>query len=466
MRPYVTRRQNELVMEASRAFPQSLPCGHVLCAVSGGSDSVALLEIMSLLRDRYDLTVSAACIDHGVRKAAATELEHVRRLARERDVPFYESRVENPERDDEAYLRELRYAHLDRIARRINADWLATGHTRDDQIETILFRMFRGAGRRGMSGIALCDRGLVRPLLRAGREQLRDFLRSRGVAWCEDESNDDPAYTRNRIRHELRPTIEKTLGTAGVARLPLLAERWRDEEAYLEQQAGRWRAYAVRDSTEHGSYVDIVALDEAPAALRARVLRAWLRDVCGGAEPGIAGLEALETLLAEPGEDRRIDIGGICALTRGGRLTAQAAETAASFVERRLLTDSVDIVVGPGSRWTLRVDPAPEGPRAQLQAPWAEEVDIDRGALDGGLEIRCAAADDAIQTPDSGRIGVPDFLSRMGVPYEAAQAWPVLVRASSLLWVPGAGAAQFQGGTSAGTSGTPVVRFTWRRTRC
>lgn len=453
-------------MEASRAFPDSAPRGHVLCAVSGGSDSVALLEIMGLLRDRHKLTVSAACIDHGLREAAATELEHVRRLARERDVPFYESRVESPDREDEAYLRELRYAHLDRIARRIDADWIATGHTRDDQIETILFRMFRGAGRRGMSGIALSDRGLIRPLLRTGREQLREFLRSRGIAWCEDESNNNPDYARNRIRHELRPVIEKTLGTAGVARLPLLAERWRAEEAYLEQQAGRWRAYAVRESTTQGSYIDIVALNEAPAALRARVLRGWLRDVCGGAEPGMAGLEALETLLAEPGEERRIDIGGICALTRGYRLTAQAVETAGSFIERRLLTDSLDIVVGPGARWTLRVDPAPEGPRAQLQAPWAEEVDIDRGDVDAGVEIRCAAARDAIQTPESGRLGVPDFLSRMGVPYEAAQAWPVVVRGGSLLWVPGAGMAQNPSGKSAENSNTTVVRFAWRRTPC
>jgi len=195
----------------------------VLVALSGGADSVAmfLLLLEASRSGRIPLRLSAAHLHHGLRGAEADEdLEFVRTLAREAGVPLFVGRadVEAHARKEKTGIEEAgrfaRYGFLLSQARRTGARFVATGHTRDDQAETVLFRLRRGAGLRGIAGILpvfpLDPEGgilAVRPLLSTTREEITAFLRARTVGWREDSSNSDLRFARNRIRHRLLPFL-------------------------------------------------------------------------------------------------------------------------------------------------------------------------------------------------------------------------------------------------------------------
>ncbi len=188
-----------------------------LVAVSGGSDSVGLLRLLHRSGEPLGLRLSVAHLDHGVRGAEArADAEFVGALASSLGLPFYLGTWQ-PTRAAhfEADARQARYDWLAEIAKGpAAADVIATGHTRDDQAETILHRILRGTGMRGLSGIpthrVLCSRPplrLVRPLLGVSRGEIRDYLGSMNQVFCEDMSNADQSRTRARIRQDLLPKL-------------------------------------------------------------------------------------------------------------------------------------------------------------------------------------------------------------------------------------------------------------------
>ena len=194
--------------------------GHrVLVAVSGGSDSLALLEIMHDLAGPMDLALAVAWFDHGIRP-----VERDRRIVERRcaalDLALFAGRGNVPKQAArskagiEETARRMRYAFLEETATAWEADRIALGHTRNDQVETILHHVIRGAGARGLAGMpALRDR-YVRPLLRCDRSELRLLLRDRGIRWAADETNRDNSILRNRIRNLLLPNLRRRYNPA------------------------------------------------------------------------------------------------------------------------------------------------------------------------------------------------------------------------------------------------------------
>lgn len=300
----------------------------VLVAVSGGSDSTALLEILANLPRSRRPGLSVAYVDHGTQpdrhlREAAQVATHAQRLG----LDSHCLHTGNPGHSDEAALRAMRYTALEDCAAQVGCRWIATGHTLDDQIETILFRLLRGSGRLGMGGIAP-RRGLwIRPLLAIRREELQAILSRRGLSWSEDPSNADRRYTRNRLRSDLVPSIEAEIGGAGLARLARASRRWREEDRLLEDLAGRDYAYAVRDGA-----VDLVALRGSQAPLRARVLRRWLREAGVAGAIDLAHVEALEALARSDEDSGSIDLPGLTIRRRSGRLTARLRSSPAPSV--------------------------------------------------------------------------------------------------------------------------------------
>ncbi len=195
-----------------------LPQGaRVVVAVSGGADSLALLHALAALHHQYPLELTAAYVDHGLRPEE-TEAEEslVQDRAAALGLAFHALRVDvtgRAARDGlslEHAAREERYAALRTLAARLGAPLIAVGHTADDQVENLLLRLLRGAGRRGLSGMRPREGDLVRPLLTATRAQVIDFLASLGLHHLEDSSNRDDRFWRNRLRHEVLPGLEKT----------------------------------------------------------------------------------------------------------------------------------------------------------------------------------------------------------------------------------------------------------------
>src|SRR5882724_4712273 len=208
------------------------PGDRVLCAVSGGPDSMALLHALWELRDRWHLTLEVATIDHGLRPAARAEAQQV--AARAADLGLRWHLVTVDVRGARAragrgaswqdVARRLRLASLVDLADAIGAGSIALGHQADDQVETILFRILRGTGVRGLAGIPYRRERFVRPLLDVSREEVLAYLRRRSIPFIEDPSNADPRFTRARLRHQVLPALRAENPRIGEALRALAAD--------------------------------------------------------------------------------------------------------------------------------------------------------------------------------------------------------------------------------------------------
>jgi tRNA(Ile)-lysidine synthase len=196
----------------------------VLVAVSGGPDSMALLHVLAGLRRRGAFGLFAHGVDHGLRPEASTELDLAARFAASLDVPFSRTSVNvSPGGNLQSRARDARWAALREAAGRIGADRIATGHHADDRAETMLMRILRGTGVRGLAVLPPRDKDKIRPMFRARRQDVLAHLTRHRVPWVDDPSNRDPRFLRARVRQELLPALER-LSPNVVAHLCALAD--------------------------------------------------------------------------------------------------------------------------------------------------------------------------------------------------------------------------------------------------
>src|SRR5579862_4935413 len=193
-------------------FPPGVRVG---VAVSGGADSVFLLHALLELAPRWNLHLAVVHIDHGVRGAASrADADFVQDLAARHNLPFHLRRADVPSIDGnlEQAARRVRQAFFAELVATGAVDRIATGHTRSDQAETVLYRILRGSGLAGLSGILpVTQERVVRPLLDLDRGEIECWLRTRNIAWREDETNQVLPYAKNRPPHEILPPLMKDL---------------------------------------------------------------------------------------------------------------------------------------------------------------------------------------------------------------------------------------------------------------
>ena len=209
----------------------------VVAAVRGGPDSMALLHVLARLAPTLGIVVHAHGVDHGLRPAAVNELDTAEAFAKRLGVPFGRSTVRLARGGNlQARARAARYAALADAARAIGAPAIATAHHADDRAETVLLRLMRGAGPRGLAvlppraPLAASGIELVRPLVRARRGAVMAHLERHGVPFATDPSNEDPRYLRTRVRRELMPLLQE-LSPGIVDHLVALADQLASEEA-------------------------------------------------------------------------------------------------------------------------------------------------------------------------------------------------------------------------------------------
>jgi tRNA(Ile)-lysidine synthase len=262
-----------------------LKAGHrVGVAVSAGADSVALLRLMLELRQELGIVLSVIHFNHKLRGAEAdadeqfvTDLARQYKLELHRESGDVEGCAAHKHLSLEAAGREMRYGYFSRLLEN-GLDRVATAHTLDDQAETVLLKMVRGAGTRGMGGIypqlpvhgsQFSGKTIVRPLLGTRRRESEAYLRALGQGWREDSSNRDLRHSRNRVRHGIMPRLERHLNPAVRETLAEVAEIARAEEQYWQQEVAQvlqrvWKAGALK----------LTALTDLPLALRRHVVRA------------------------------------------------------------------------------------------------------------------------------------------------------------------------------------------------
>jgi tRNA(Ile)-lysidine synthase len=251
-------------------------------AVSGGADSVFLLHTLRELAPSLDLRLSVIHIEHGIRGAASiADAEFVAQLARTFELPFHlrQADVLAINGNLEEAARNVRQAFYAELIASGTVDRVATGHTRSDQAETVLYRILRGSGLTGLSGILPVTReGIVRPLLEIDRTEIEAWLRQHEIAWKEDETNQDRTFARNRLRHEILPLLRDAFNPQLDAALSNLATLARDEEAYwlsglpLSQQPTSNRGSVILPASQ---------LTDAAPALARRLVRSAVAAIRG-----------------------------------------------------------------------------------------------------------------------------------------------------------------------------------------
>jgi tRNA(Ile)-lysidine synthase len=309
----------------------------VVVGVSGGADSVALLLALLAVLPREVLIV-AAHLNHQLRGPDSDgDEEFVRALvgglSGDRAVRLYVEKVDIGARaaknNLEGVARTLRYEWLAAVAQQEGIPFVATGHTANDQAETVLHRLLRGSGLQGLRGIAprrpLAEGvEVIRPLLSTTRAEVLAYLESLGQSFRQDSSNDDPRFTRNRIRRDLLPLLEREYNPGVVSALTRLAEQ--ADDAYTEEAA---QARSLLETAEKPRSGDIVVLDAALLAGAARpVVRQmfrllWQREGWPCDRVGFAGWERLATLVFD--SPPTVNLPGVRVKRKGGVVQIRAA---------------------------------------------------------------------------------------------------------------------------------------------
>ncbi|HXK09886.1 MAG TPA: tRNA lysidine(34) synthetase TilS [Vicinamibacteria bacterium] len=288
----------------------------IVAGLSGGADSVALLDALSSLRRRRGFRVVAAHLDHGLRPGAADDAAFCASLCERLDVPFRTTRADVRARAarergglEQAGRRE-RYAFLRSVRDEERGVAIAVAHTRDDQAETLLLRLLRGAGATGLGGMRPKAGDVLRPLLGVSRAEVLTHLRERGLAWREDPSNADPAYRRNRVRHELLPYLEERFNPGIRAALARTASILADDAAHLRAEAAALLDRIAR-AEEGALALERASLARAETAVARAAIRLALHRAGGLARIGAAHVDGVLRLArAKAPSGRRLPLPG------------------------------------------------------------------------------------------------------------------------------------------------------------
>jgi tRNA(Ile)-lysidine synthase len=433
--------------------------------LSGGADSVALLRVLAERRPELGLVLHAAHLHHGLRgEEADADLEFARELAGGLGLRFHESRVDvaaeaqanasagkGGESIEEA-ARRLRYAWFRQLMAEGHVDAVATAHTFDDQAETVLAKVLRGAWTEGLAGIAprleAPEGPVLRPLLATSRAEIEAYLRGIGQGWREDSSNRHLGYTRNRVRHELLPLLEEWNPRLR-EHLAQMATLARDEESWWDAELARvapqmlMLGRPVRGGGRAGGgdapatlSIDVTRLAALAPALQRRLLRHAAAQL--GAAPDFAATEAMRALSLSGRAGQKLKL-------------AQGLHAERSHREIRLTVEALSGVGPPvpaaSLEYTGTVPGEIDAPefglflRVKLAVPPATCDDAEKGqgsALGRSVRLRNWKPGDKVTLRySSGPRKVKEVLERLRVTGSGRLAWPVLEMDGRIVWMRG-----------------------------
>lgn len=308
--------QNKL-LTFLREYDMVQPGDKVICAVSGGADSMALLWAMYLLKEKLDICLEAAHFNHHLRGEESDRDENfVREFCHRYDIPLTvgEGTVIPGKKGLEAAARDARYAFLRRLPGKI-----ATAHTADDNAETVLMHMVRGTGLKGLGGIAPVSGNVIRPMLTCTRQDVEDFCAEWCLHYITDSSNEGDDFLRNRLRHHVMPLLKQE-NPRFAANASAMALRLRQDEACLTELSQL-------------SKMDVEVLRAMHPALRSRCLEGFLKH-SGVREPEAAHITQAESLVFSPKPSAFARFpGGVVIGRNYGLLTVRSGEKAPEPVE-------------------------------------------------------------------------------------------------------------------------------------
>lgn len=423
----------------------------VLVAVSGGVDSVVLLYALQELQEKCKLSLGVAHFDHAIRADSAEDARFVAQLADKLKLACYTERSDVPayaiekKLSREVAARELRYRFLEKTAKARKFNKIALGHNLNDQAETLLMRLLRGAGLEGLSGIPPvrpadeARRAYIRPLLECTRAQIEAFARERRLTWREDPSNRDLAILRNSIRHELIPCLIRDYNPNLLAMLGRTSQLLAQAAHYLGLEAGAALITLIRDRQPDELTLDLEGLLQYPEFLQSLLLRQAIANVSGLSE--WVHIDATLQWLARRGTGELQLAAGVRLLRRHDQLVVTVRPT--SHPERFAYPLAVPgAVTIPDIGWCVEASLCPPLPPtlSPVGAKHASplQINIDADKIVGALVVRNRRPGDRIRLP-VGSKKLQDFFVNEKIPREARDAIPLICDAGKVIWIIGWG---------------------------
>jgi tRNA(Ile)-lysidine synthase len=390
--------------------------GPLIVAVSGGPDSTALLLLLADLADEFGLVLHVAHFDHRARpKQSAADADFVAKLANRLGVPIRVGRADTPTRSEDD-ARRARYAFLRRAAQEIGATAIATGHTRDDQAETVLLHLARGSGLAGLAGMRPLRDAIARPILAIGREDTAAVCRVARIRPRVDPTNRSLKYARNRVRLKVIPELAKInpRATEAIARLAAAAAGLGGDEER-----------AVAEALASATRGDAIAVDAlADGELRGQVLAlAW--TLATARTLTSRHRRALERLTSTMDGTQSIDLPGGRAVREYGMLRIVTARSEATPQEEARRLEPGREITWNGWRFAFGVARASDG-AAEAHVP----LNLVRT-----LEVRSRRPGDRLPGPRGRKL--QDVFTDAKVPLARRPRWPVISTAEGVWWVPG-----------------------------
>jgi tRNA(Ile)-lysidine synthase len=434
------------------------PGDRVVAAVSGGPDSVCLLDVLSKLAPRMGIIVAGvAHLNHKLRGEASDEDERfVAAVGQRYGIPCCREQANlTGEGNLEEDARQARQRFFARLIREGVADKVATGHTLDDQAETVLFRLLRGSGPAGMSGVLpVTSEGLIRPLLEVTHAEVEEYLKSCGIEWRQDATNFSSRFSRNRIRHELLPLLKSEWNPRIPEALARYADIAQEEERWWEAEialvAGR-----VLEKSEGGVEASASTIAELPRGMARRLVRHAFREVRrADGQPDFDHVECVRELAGRREGEGKVEFAGVEVIRSFGRLRFQRAGSDPSLV---------DVPVQIPGRYSFgrafvcfevacfdeREDTRTAHGCASLKLKGLTELKP--------LELRSWRVGDRYHPVGRSRsYTLHELFQRAQVPSWRRHAWPIVASDSQIVWVRVFGVAS---GFAAETGTSPVLRI-------
>ena len=447
--PNLAENLNRVLQKSASLVPGQ----RIGVAVSGGADSVALLHLLLEKCEQTGIVLSVAHFNHKLRgKASDADENFVRKLAAQHGLEFFvahediAARAKCERGNLEEVARKVRYAFFEKLVREERFAKIAVAHTADDQAETVMAHILRGTGLAGLGGIHPQAGAVFRPLLNVRRKELRKYLQAKHQRWREDTTNLDTKRMRARIRQKLMPLLQKEFQPAVVEHLCQLAELAREDEAYLDSQADKWRRALAQESPQEVR-IALADLLAGSKALKARLLRQIVQSV----KPRSGQLSAIHVaavlgLAAQKDSGKALHLpGGVEVRRDHDSVRFRASEMAVEQTQEsipRQYSYEVDLrsglahlpLVSPTYRLSFRVIDWPAEGRETSETGAV----LDRDRLRLPLVVRNWRSGDTMRPLGHQKHRkLARLLNEKSVSRWEKESWPVLTSGGELAWVRG-----------------------------
>ncbi len=443
----------------------------VLIGLSGGADSVALLEVLCSLRESLGLRLAALHVHHGIRTEAQRDADFCSSLCEAKGIPYYCEYGKVPElaakwgMSHEEAGRKLRYDLFERYRQQLGFDLIAVAHHQNDQAETMLFQLFRGSGLRGLSGIPVQRDYIIRPLLGVTRKEIESYLAKQQSGYVTDATNLTEQYTRNKLRLKVMPVAEE-ISAGATEHMSRTAEMLREVSDFLEQQAEQFlEQYGTALDEEQQDIQKDIRLERIgifveplkkthPALQKMIILAAIEHTLYSRKDITERHVEAILQLLDKEGEKA-------LQLPKGGQVLKRYEQLI--FSGAAVTSEEEDIKVPDCSEalkrdikrifWPLEIDPGsslrlPDGRIVEARLFFNNNLEnipksdclkwFDYDKIDGCLVLRTREKGDfLVINEEGGRKSLQDYLVNEKVPKSERDNLLVLADGHHIVWVPG-----------------------------